>query len=381
MRIGLVTGEYPPMQGGVGDYTARLARGLAALGVEAHVITSTRARPAPAPPPQIHPIVARWSFPSLLHLRGLARSLHLDLLHVQYQAAAFGLAAPIHFLPQVAGRPTVVTFHDLRVPYLFPKAGRLRERAVTLLARRAAGVIATDVADEAELRRRGGIARLARIPIGSNITPCAPTGYDRGAWRAQAGVRPDEVLLGYFGFLNESKGADVLISALATLVERRARVKLALIGGATGATDPTNAAFEARLERMIARYDLKGRILRTGFVDAEGVSAALLACDVVVLPYRDGASLRRGSLHAALAHGCAIITTQPRQPLPELVDGDNVRLVPPESAPALVLAVTELLEAPALRERMGERARDLAAQFTWESIAQRTLDFYRRLLP
>ena len=53
-----------------------------------------------------------------------------------------------------AGVPVVVTFHDLRVPYLFPKAGRLRPAAVTHLARAAAGVIATDPADEAELKQR-----------------------------------------------------------------------------------------------------------------------------------------------------------------------------------------------------------------------------------
>ncbi len=30
MRVLLITGEFPPMQGGVGDYTHEIARGLAA---------------------------------------------------------------------------------------------------------------------------------------------------------------------------------------------------------------------------------------------------------------------------------------------------------------------------------------------------------------
>jgi len=40
MRIGLITGEYPPMQGGVGDFTHELGKALAALGHEVHVLTS-----------------------------------------------------------------------------------------------------------------------------------------------------------------------------------------------------------------------------------------------------------------------------------------------------------------------------------------------------
>ena len=40
MRVCLVTGEFPPQQGGVGDYTAELSKALAGLGVEPHVITS-----------------------------------------------------------------------------------------------------------------------------------------------------------------------------------------------------------------------------------------------------------------------------------------------------------------------------------------------------
>ncbi len=183
MRVGLVTGEYPPMQGGVGDYTQALAAALAAQGAEVHVLTDARAAGADDKRAgvNVHAVVPAWSWRGLLRVRSLARTLQLDVLNVQYQAAAYGLSAPIHFLPHVASVPTVVTFHDLRFPYLFPKAGRLRPAAVTHLARQAAGVIATDPADEAELRRRGGVRRLAQIPIGSNIAPAPPAGYDRTA--------------------------------------------------------------------------------------------------------------------------------------------------------------------------------------------------------
>ncbi|MBL8056681.1 MAG: glycosyltransferase family 4 protein [Anaerolineales bacterium] len=380
MRLGIVTGEFPPLAGGVGDYSQQLAQALAAQDVDVHVLTDARcaAGGAAAAGYTLHPVVRRWSFPALGQIRSLARALRLDWLNIQYQAAAYGLGAPIHFLPDVAGVPSIVTFHDLRIPYLFPKAGRLRPWAVSHLARAARGAVATDAADEAELRRRG-VGQVTRIPIGSNIAPAPPADYDRAAWRARWGVQPADFLLGYFGFLNHSKGGDTLIRALAALAERKTRVKLILIGGEAGASDPSDAAFAAQLERLISRHGLEHRILRTGFVAAPEVSAHLLACDALALPYRDGVSLRRGSLMAALAHGCAVISTTPAAPLPELRDGENVRLVPADSPETLVLAVSELLNAPALRARLGLAAQATAAQFRWDGLARRLLAFLAAL--
>lgn len=375
MRLGIVTGEYPPLQGGVGDYSHELAKALVALGAEVHVITDRRCAGLHSSSFILHPLVKGWSFYSLWKIRQLAHQLKLDLLNIQYQAAAFGLGAPIHFLPQVAGVPTVVTFHDLRIPYLFPKAGQLRERAVTYLAQSAVGAITTDPADEAELKRRG-VTNVLQIPIGSNIPMHPPAGYERAAWRAQHNISSSDFLLGYFGFLNHSKGGDTLIKALATLQDRQARVKLVLIGGQAGSSDPTDVEFSAQIEKMITRYGLENNILRTGFVAPEEVSAWLLACEAVALPYRDGVSLRRGSLMAALAHGCAVISTQPQSPVVELRDSENIRLIPPDSPEVLVLAITGLLHAPEFRHRLGAAARLTAQQFGWGAIAKHTLEFF-----
>jgi glycosyltransferase involved in cell wall biosynthesis len=64
----------------------------------------------------------------------------------------------------------------------------------------------------------------------------------------------------------------------------------------------------------------------------------------------------------------------------ELRDGENIRLVPPDSPQALVLAITGLLDAPALRARLGQGARQLSAGVSWDYIARRTLDFYLSVL-
>ncbi len=382
MRIGLITGEYPPDQGGVGDFTHHLARGLIDLGHEVHVITTARPSISPsASPPVVHRAIRRWGWGCWRTVLRVAQENGLEVLNLQYQAAAYGMHPAIHFPPRRTLRPLlVVTFHDLRVPYLFPKAGPLRRWVVYHLARSADGVIATNDEDFQRLLTEARPRRLALIPIGSNI-PCAPPcEYDRAAERARWGVGPDDLLLGYFGFLNESKGGEELVRALALLVERGIPAYLLMVGGQVGTSDPTNQAYAERVMGLIRELGLEGRVHWTGYTTPETVSAGLLATDVCVLPYQDGISFRRGTLHACLTHGRAIVTTQPVVPLPQVRDGENMLLVPPRDPQVLADAVLHLYRNPDLRARLERGAAALAAEFTWERIARRTAAFLGEIM-
>jgi glycosyltransferase involved in cell wall biosynthesis len=56
------------------------------------------------------------------------------------------------------------------------------------------------------------------------------------------------------------------------------------------------------------------------------------------------------------------------------VDGANVLLVPPEDPRAVCEAALRMEADEAMRRRIGGGARELAATFAWEHIAQRTVD-------
>ncbi|CUS02569.2 putative Glycosyl transferase group 1 [Candidatus Promineifilum breve] len=388
MRIGLVTGEYPPMEGGVGAFTEQLARALNTLGHEIYIITSRKARPAdvsPQPAAMFAPIdlgyanliprVGRWRWPSLSAVAEYAIRYDLEVINLQYQAAAFNMrGAAIHYLPwRLKGiAPTVVTFHDLKTPYLFPKAGGLRERMVRDLARRARGVIATNAADQRRLVE-WGVSAARQIPIGSNIDAYRPNHVELEEVRTGLSLPGDAILLGYFGFLNETKGADALIEALAQLDDR---YHLVFIGGQTGASDPdNNQTFLAGLRQQIERLGVAGRVHWTGFLSPQRVSTYLVAADMMVMPYRDGVSPRRGTLMAVLAHGRPLITTAPVEATPEFRHGDNMWLVSPDDPQGLADAIAALAAAPSLQARLGEGARELAQAYSWDVIAARTADF------
>ncbi len=377
MRIGFVTGEYPPMQGGVGAFTREVARALVRIGHDVHVFTRAKAAPVGSPDDGVQiaaRVGGRWGWRTIPAIRAWARDNRLDVANVQFQAAAYDMRPAIHCLPsRLHETPVVVTFHDLREPYLFPKAGRLRAWIVRKLAEDAAGVITTDRADEARLRDEWRIARLAWIPIGSNVSTTPPPGYDRAAWRAQMGVGPDDLLVGYFGFLNESKGGLVLVEALAQLAKQGVPARLVMIGGRAGASDPTDLAYGERVDALIEASGLAGHVHWTGFVDDPLVSAYFYASDVCALPYLDGVSLRRGTLMAALAHGRAIVTTEPQSDAPELAG--VVETVAAGDAEALATAIARLREDTARRETLEQAARKASYRFGWEGIAARTAAF------
>jgi len=381
MRVLFITGEFPPMQGGVGDCTNEIARELVARGIDVQVLTSTKAQGIRPSALVVRPIISKWDWSILRNIRNACREFQPDIVHVQYQTGAFGMHPAINFLPRFLRVPVVTTFHDLRVPYLFPKAGPAREWVTRALAQSSAVVIATN--DEDFLRLGTWNLHLDLIPIGSNITTTPPADYNRAAWRAQLGLDRNETLLSYFGFLNESKGGETLMRALAQLPN----AKLLMIGGQVGASDPTNFVYLSKVKTLIAELGLTQRVLWTGHAAPAVVSAHFYASDICVMPYRDGASYRRGTLMAALAHGIPIVTTNPRavgamhaSPLPPLRDGENCLLVPPDDPQAIADAAQQLSASPELRTKIGAGARELAQNFTWDKIAQEHFELYQKLV-
>jgi len=391
MKIGLVTGEFPPMEGGIGAFTWELALALGNAGQEVHVITNRDARPKTAQHTlrrhlepvdlefaQLHPRIGRWRWPSLATIGDVVLRNELEIVNIQYQAAAYNMNSPaINFLPwRLKGVvTTIVTFHDLRVPFLFPKAGRLRTTAVNFMARQAQGAIATNLEDYQVLTSLL-TTPVAQIPIGSNINAYTPNHIEIGEIRDQLSLDPGGYLLGYFGFLNESKGADTLLQALSKLDDH---FHLVFIGGKTGASDPTNVVFLEQIKNKIAVLNLTDRVHWTGFLSDVRVSTYLHAADMLVMPYRDGASLRRGTLMAALAHGRPLITTTPSETIPELAHGQNVWLIPSGNAAALAEAIETLANQSTLRQMLSEGASKTADNFTWDKIASRTLTFFESL--
>ncbi len=392
-HILMVTGEYPPDQGGVGDYTALLSSSMQEQGARVTVLTrgdhDLSTEDQPSGKVSVLRVMRGWGFTSWPRMASAVARYRPQIVQIQYQAAAYAMHPAVNLLPiylrrRAPGIKVVTTFHDLRAPYLFPKAGPLRPASLRMMDSSSAATVATNQADLSALGGAGlgsgGSVKRWLIPIGSNLECTPPADFDRSQWRRQIGATTDTLIVSYFGFMNDSKGVEFLIQALEILAGRGLDWRLLIVGGETGQSDPTNRSYSDRILQLIKSRRLEERVYWTGFVAGEQVSAALLSSDLCALPFRDGASLRRGSLLAALTHGLPVVTTFPEQPDPLLVDGENVALTERDSPSALADAIEQMWLDPDARGRIALGARTLSRQFQWSDIAGRHLELYKTLL-
>jgi glycosyltransferase involved in cell wall biosynthesis len=234
--------------------------------------------------------------------------------------------------------------------------------------------IVTNEGDRQQLAGKG-ITAVA-IPIGSNILGVTHTSDERQMRRRKRRFAHDDFVIGYFGFLNRSKGAATVIRTLQRLVQAKHNAHVFMIGDLFGASDPTNQAYFAEIEQMIIDLALVDRVHWSGREDEAEVSADLGACDALLMPYEDGASLRRGTLMAGLANGCVIVTTRPQAPLPELVEGRDLLYIAPGDDQAAAEALLRIMNDRPLAHSLRAQARQSSQQFSWAAIAQRHLQQY-----
>ncbi len=352
LRVLFVTGEYPPMRGGVGDYTANLRLALAAMGTRTIVLSARGASGEDVR------TVRGWGWLSPRRVMRIARRDEIDVVHIQYQAGAFAMHPALNVMPSIVAKavPVVTTFHDLRVPYLFPKAGRFRKSAILRMARGSDAVFVTNPADARALDKES--VGTIQIPIGPNIPPPGPN--NRPVWDVVA----------FFGYPARSKGIVDLIQALALIDDRQ--VTLLLVGD-QGTPGPTNDIVStSEIDRLANQTGVVVR--RTGYLSPREASETLAQSTVVAMPFNDGASLRSGSLLAALQTGRPVVTTAPRAiaDLGELNGMPQLLLVQPGHVEEFATAIQRALDwsgSPA----------PLPATHRWQMIATAHADVYQQV--
>lgn len=361
------------MEGGIGAYSAILAQTLSEQGHQVFVFTNAAANTTPSSDIHITANVTHWSLMTLWQIKAWATEHELDIVSLQFQTAAYGMSPYIHFLPNILRSiPVITTFHDLRFPYLFPKAGKLRTWIVNHLAKVSSGVIVTNHEDANALKN---LEKIKLIPIGSNILQSIPANFDPAPLRSSINAE-NAFLLAYFGLINHSKGMETLLEGLAQLRTEEINAKLVIIGGTVGASDPTNNAYLTQIDAQIEKLGLKNHVHRTGYVDDQSVGIWLTAADAVALPFRDGASYRRGSLMAAIQYACPIITSAPNTEIPAFKHRENMLLHPIDDVSTFVDAAKELYATPQLRQKLKQGAQLLAHNFDWEEIAREHVTFF-----
>jgi len=225
-----------------------------------------------------------------------------------------------------------------------------------------------------QLREIFGVSdrRIAVVPYGALEI------YKAGSMTAAEARRrlelaDDEKVLLHFGYIRDYKGLDVLLRALRRVADAVPGVKLVVAG-----TCWQGAEGWKKYQDLIDTLQLNDRCrLDIGYVPSAMIKVYFRAADLVVLPYLHFEA-QSGPGNIGLAFGSPMVVTKTGG-LPSLVR-DAEAVVPPGDETALAEAIIRVLTDPKKLAKMSADSTELASEYAWPRIAERTVKLYEELL-
>jgi glycosyltransferase involved in cell wall biosynthesis len=370
LKLCFLSRDYPPGDfGGPGRYSQELAAGFAAAGHDVHVVTRS---------PDIH----RLDFEEGVWVHRLPEPDRLvpELAGVECNPHLFHLVGAYHEVCRIhAERPVDLVSAPLWLceglacsfDERFPTTATLITgiKAVATLARWAKDAPECQqlAALEDELVAQSQHLHAVSVPILKRAVKDYRADPAR-AFVANLGIRDKadryarrrpmsaRVRVLYVGRVETRKGADLFLESAARLCKDFPDVEFVLAGKdiPTDQGDTHRQRFEAE---FAADPEVRSRVTFTGLVTEDDLYQHYADADVVCLPSRYESF---GLVFVeAMIFGKPVVGCRAGGMTEVVSDGEHGYLVPPGDAEALTEALRRLVADPGLRERFGQRSREL----------------------
>jgi glycosyltransferase involved in cell wall biosynthesis len=365
MRIGLLSGAYPPAVDGIGDYTHLLASELA----RQHEVVVFTGRQDAYANGEDFPVVGAFDPAkpaSILNLpAAIAAGPALDRLVVQYNPFSFGPRGFNPWLPLTLSHlrkrlRLSIMFHETYVPCeeLAQFGMRLWQIPQFYFLSRMADPAYSSCSRWLPVIHRATGREPIPLPVGSNV---ARSGLSRDEARKRLGIAGDARVLGVFGSAHPSRLLAWICDAANRIAARSPGTVLVYIGADGKALRPGLGP--------------EVRFLDRGLLPSDAVGDSLMAADCLLAPFVDGLSTRRGSVVAAFQHGLPVISTSSAW-TDALLVGQEERLIflspVEEGADAFASLAFQKSERVTLPDpRQSELINFFDEHFGWPSIARR----------
>ena len=398
-KVAMCTKEYPPhVYGGAGVHVEYLSRALAAhLAVEVRCFGEQRGedgglavRGYPAWDEAGRGTDPRFAGAVDAMARSLAMAkdtLDADLVHCHTWYADMGGL----FASKLWGVPFVLTIHSLEPlrPWKVEQLGNAYHLSAWMertAIEAADAIIAVSEGTRNDVLRLFPVAPERVHVIGNGIDTEEYRPVEAGAVLARWGIDPARPFVLFVGRITRQKGIIHLVRAIADIDPS---LQVVLCAGA-----PDTPEIGQEMEEGVARA-ASGRpgvvwvreMLHRTDVIALYSAAALFCCPSVYEPFGiinleamacepAVVATAVGGIPDVVVHGETGLLVEP-----DLVPGTFDPRDPPAFSRRLAEAINRLARDPGLRARFGRAGRErVAAQFSWASVADRTLELYRTLV-
>lgn len=342
--------------------------------LELQVITARRWREAEvavtATPDDLFPVMAPRTFLSK-HVQLFAwnpftviralRKHRPHLIDLNHEPFSVGCAQVLTLCNWFAPRAAIVLQAAQNIPRKYPPPfGWFEQRAF----RRVNAAYACGEATREVMRAKGFDKPMAIIPFGVDTEFFSP----RPPVRTEA-HRP--LTIGYVGRMLPGKGLNILAGALGKLANPNWRL-LAVGDGSE----------RQSFEQQLREQGLLDRVEFRGAISYDAVPAIFQQLDMLVMPTQTTSRIREQFgrvLVEAMASGVPVIGSTSGA-IPEVVEKAGL-IFPEGDAQALAAAINQLLSSESLRAELRRAGRERVAQhYSWNRVADKTYEFYQRVL-
>ncbi len=212
-------------------------------------------------------------------------------------------------------------------------------------------------------------ARMETIHNGVDIDEFSPNAEARHRIRQEFGYTDAHVVVGMAARLNFAKGHRYLFEAAQSLRDTHSEMRLLILG---------QGEIEAALREDVCVRELDGIVHFAGF--RSDIGDCMQAFDIGVLP-SVATEASSFSLMEQMATQIPMIVSDHGGSKEICRDGEEGFVVQQGQAVPIASALGQLLSDAGMRTRFGAQARRrIAAEFTLELLAKRTVEAYRRAL-
>ena len=200
--------------------------------------------------------------------------------------------------------------------------------------------------------------------------------HDRLTVRRELGLPADAHVLLFAGRIQPLKAPDVLLRAVAVLLERRPELRSRLVVPVVGGPSGSGLEHPEALADLASDLSLADIVRFVPPVAQAVLSRWCAAADLVAVPsYNESFGLVAVE---AQASGTPVVAAAVGGLTTVVSDGVSGLLVDGHDAGAWATALERIVTDDALRGRLAAGALDHARGFSWDRTADRTLDVYER---
>ena len=386
MKVGTLTWEFPPrVVGGIARHCEGLAKALVQQNHEVHLFTldfpgspnyeeMDGVKVYRASTELGHPNFLTWVllFNHFLTKRmaDVAQTIDFDVMHVHDWLAAFSGISFKHYLK----KPMVLTVHSTEVGRA---QGLHSPDSFSINGIEWWAMYEADRIIVCSQSMKNEICGHFNLPLDKvDVIPNAidttkyQTSVDRGSVRQRYGVGYGEKLILCVGRLVPQKGIEYFIRAIPHIAKRYPEAKFIIVG----------EGWSRDILEAEARSSGQGRKIQfTGFASDQEVINLMTSADVLVVPsvYEPfGIVALEG-----MASGVPVVASQVGG-LSEVIEHDRTGVfVFPRSPESIAWGIDRILSDPDHAKWLTENAKEkLQNAYSWEAVAMKTVEVYRKVV-